>query len=450
MTGIPDIGAVVVGAGIAGLAAALDLQRRVGDVVVLDASDRPGGVMRTDHVSGYVIERGPSTIQVKGPMRAALRELALEEALHPAQPASRLRFVLHEGELVPVPMSPLGLLRTPLLSRGGKLRLLAEPLIGRARGEETVAEFGRRRFGEEVVANLLGPFLTGVYAGDEQQLGAAAVLAPLVDLERRFRSVAVGGLASAVARRGPRGLRGTWSCVEGLGPLARRLAERLDEPPALGATVTALRHEEGQWHVEVSSPAGDRSLRTSRLVLATPAREAAALLADVEARAAELLAGIEYAPIVVIPLGVDPARVRRAIEGFGFLVPRDAGIDLLGCLFMSQLFPGRAPRGRELLHCMFGGTRWPEAIDTPDDVLRERLLADLDRILGLEEEPQDLGVTRWERAIPQPGRDHVRRLAETRERLATLPGLQLAGGYVRGVSVADTFASGLAASAALA
>ncbi len=99
---------------------------------------------------------------------------------------------------------------------------------------------------------------------------------------------------------------------------------------------------------------------------------------------------------------------------------------------------------------MFGGTRWPEAIDTPDDVLRERLLADLDRILGLEEEPQDLGVTRWERAIPQPGRDHLRRLAEVRERLAALPGLQLAGGYVSGVSVADSFASGLAASAALA
>jgi protoporphyrinogen oxidase len=99
---------------------------------------------------------------------------------------------------------------------------------------------------------------------------------------------------------------------------------------------------------------------------------------------------------------------------------------------------------------MLGGTRWPDAIDTPDDVLRTRLLADLDGILGLDEEPKDLGVTRWQRAIPQPGRDHVRRIAEARERLATLPGLELAGGYVSGVSVADSFASGLTASAALA
>jgi len=292
--------------------------------------------------------------------------------------------------------------------------------------------------------------LTGVYAGDEQRLGAAAVLAPRGDFERRFRSVTLGGLVGAVARRGPRGLRGTWSCVEGLGPFARRLSGRLNEPPALGATVTALRRAEGQWIVEVSSPAGDHSLRTSRLVLATPAREAAVLLADVEARAAELLGGIEYAPIVAMPLGVDPSQVRRSIEGFGFLVPRDEGIDLLGCLFMSQLFPGRAPPNRELLHCMLGGTRWPEAIDTPDDVLREKLLADLDRILGLEEEPQDLGVTRWQRAIPQPGSDHLRRLAAVREGLAALPGLELAGAYDSGVSVADSFASGLTASAALA
>ena len=450
MSSTPEVGGVVVGAGIAGLAAALDLQRRVDDVVVIDASDRPGGVMRTDHVSGYVIEHGPNTFQVKGPMRAALRELGLDDALHAAQPAARLRFILRDGELVPAPTSPLGLLRTPLLTRSAKLRLLAEPLIGRARSEETVAEFGKRRFGEQVVTNLLGPVLTGVYAGDEQRLGAATVLAPWVELERRYRSVTLGGLASAVSRKGPRGLRGSWSCAEGLGPFARRLAERLKEPPALGASVTSLRHEAGQWHVEVSSAAGDRSLRTSRLVLATPAAEAAALLHDVEPRAAELLAGIEYAPIVAVPLGVDPSRVRRSIEGFGFLVPRDAGIDLLGCLFMSQLFPGRAPPGRELLHCMLGGTLHPDAIDTPDDVLGERLLADLDRTLGLEAEPEALAVTRWPRAIPQPGCDHVRRISEARERLAARPGLQLAGAYVGGVSVADSFASGLAASAALA
>jgi oxygen-dependent protoporphyrinogen oxidase len=117
---------------------------------------------------------------------------------------------------------------------------------------------------------------------------------------------------------------------------------------------------------------------------------------------------------------------------------------------MSQLFSGRAPEGHELLHCMLGGTRWPEAIDAPDDLLLERASQDLDRALGLRGDPQPLGVARWPQAIPQPGRDHVARIAELRARLASLAGLALAGAYLDGVAVSDAFASGLRAAQELA
>lgn len=441
----PDIGAVVVGVGIAGLAAALELQGRVGEVVVVDASDRPGGVMRTDHVAGYVIERGPNTFQVDAPMLELLRRFGAEGDLLPARPASRLRFIFHRGRLVPIPLSPLAFVRTPLLSVRGKLRLLVEPLARRRDASgESVAEFAGRRLGAEAVANLVGPFLTGVYAGDEERLGAEAVFGSLVELERRYGSLAIGVLARSFRRR-ERGLRGSYSSGDGLGPFARRLTERLVEPPALGTRATALRREDGSWHLSLSSPAGERALRTSRLVLATPAPEAAQLLRAVSAEAAQALAGIEYAPIVALPLGVDPDQLRATIEGFGFLAPRASGLSLLGCLFMSRLFPSRAPEGRELLHCMLGGTRWPEAVEEPDDLLLERCQSDLDRALGLRGAPQCLAVTRWPRAIPQPGRDHVRRIAAVRRELAERGGIALAGGYLAGVSVGDTFVSGLRA-----
>jgi oxygen-dependent protoporphyrinogen oxidase len=446
MSGTPDVGAVVVGAGIAGLAAALELQRETAEVLVVDASDRPGGVMRTDHVGGYVVERGPNTVQVKAPMLASLRAQGLEGALLRAQPASRLRFIVRGEELTPVPMSPVGLVRTPLLTAGGKLRLLAEPLMRRRDGrEETVAEFAGRRLGRQAVSNLIGPFLTGVYAGDPQQLGAAAVFGSLVELERSYGSIALGGLLRALLRRGERGLRGSYSAVEGLGPFARRLAERLVEPPALGARLTELRREGSAWHLSLSSAAGETTLRTSRLVLAVPAGVTAGLLRFSDPQTASLLDGVVYAPIVSLGVGVERAKVRREIEGFGFLAPQEAGLDLLGCLFMSCLFPGRAPEGCALLQCMLGGVRWPAAVDEPDDRLRERALRDLDRLLGLGGEPQDLGVARWPGAIPQPGRDHVRRMAEVRARLAAHPGLALAGSYVAGVSVADSYASGVQA-----
>jgi oxygen-dependent protoporphyrinogen oxidase len=451
MTATPDVGAVVVGGGIAGLAAALELEQDIPEVLVIDASDRPGGVMRTDHVGGYVVERGPNTFHVKAPMLAALSRRGLDEGLLCAQPASRLRFVLRDGELVPIPMSPWAFVRTPLLTAGGKLRLLAEPFVRRRdAAEESVAEFGRRRFGAQAVTRLLGPFLTGVYAGDEEELGAEAVFGNLAEWERRWGSVVLGAVASLLSRSRERGLRGTWSAPEGVGPFARRLAERLTEPPALGARVTELRRDGAAWRLSVSSAAGETELRAAKLVLAAPADEAARLLRGVDERAAELLDAVAYAPVVSLPLGVPRSAARRAIKGFGFLVPREAGASLLGCLFMSCLFPGRAPQDHELLQCMIGGARWPAAVDEPDDRLRERVLADLDAVLGLSGEPQDLGLARWRRAIPQPGRDHVRRITEVRARLSALPGLSLAGAYVDGVSVGDTFASGVRAARDLA
>jgi len=156
-----------------------------------------------------------------------------------------------------------------------------------------------------------------------------------------------------------------------------------------------------------------------------------------------LLEQIDYAPIVGVPLGVTPDAVRTKIDGFGFLVPKQPEISLLGCLFMSQLFAGRAPTGRDLFQCILGGTHWREAIDEPDDVILKKLHTDLDRIVGLTDEPETLAVTRVRQAIPQPGRNHRRVVAEIRARLVDLPGVELAGAYLDGVSVSDALASGV-------
>jgi oxygen-dependent protoporphyrinogen oxidase len=350
------------------------------------------------------------------------------------------------GRLSPVPMSPLALLRTPLLGAGGKLRLLAEPFIRRANaGEESVAEFIGRRLGKQVVEGLVGPFLTGVYAGDERELGAEAVFPALVEMERKCGSIVFGAIAGLFRRSRGRGLRGSHSAAEGLGPFARGLAERLVEPVALENRVTGVRRDGDRWLVRTSGPAGESRVRATRVVLAVPADQAAEILRGVSSDLADELAAIEYAPIVGVPLGIDPDAVREKIEGFGFLVPRRANIKLLGCLYMSQLFPSRAPVGRELLQCIAGGVRWPEAVDLPDDEIVKQVCGDLDQILGLREEPRILAVTRWRQAIPQPKRDHVARIARIRNQLAEHPCLALAGSYLGGISVSDSLESGLLA-----
>ena len=485
-----DVETLVVGAGVAGLAAALALERAGHEVLVVDAFAHPGGVMATDEIRGYRVERGPNTFALKPPLRAFLRDHGLANLLVPASPESRKRFILRDGALVPVPMNPFAFAGTPLLSFRGKLRLLAEPFIGAGDPTgESVAGFISRRLGSETATALVGPFLTGVYAGDEERLGVEAVFPSLVDLERAHggivRGLAAGGVSalrgrltgraradgdltgaadradatrSADAQAAPvapdataQGVSGTCSAPEGLGELARGLASQLRQPPRLGARVALLLRDGSHWRVQLKSGRGDSEIRCARVVLAIPAAAAGAILKPVDAEAAAILEAIEYAPIVAIGLGVDPDRVRQPLDGFGFLVPRQERLGLLGCLFMSRLFPGRAPAGRELLHCMVGGVRWPDVVSQPDDVLYARLEAELDRSLGFDAAPERLVLHRWPRAVPQPSLDHPRRIATLRRRIRALavdggtPTLELAGSYLDGVSVCDALLSGVAA-----
>src|SRR5262245_54719580 len=341
--GTAQVEAVVVGAGIAGLAAALELQSAGCDVFVVDPSDRPGGVMRTDHRKGYVVESGPSTAVVRAPMLDFLAKRGLHDGLLRAAPASRKRFLYRGGSMIRVPDSPWRIARTPLLSKRAKLRALTEPFRLRGKSEtESVAEFIGRRLGREVSASLVGPFLTGVYAGDEEQLGAAAVFPRWVDRERRYGSLALGGLFGLL-RRGERGLRGSYATEQGFGPFARRLAEALIDPPALRTRVAWIARDGARWHVDLTSPSGDRAVCAARVVVGAPAYAAADVLRGLDGEIAAALEGIAYAPIVVAPVGIEADAAREPVEGFGFLVAREESLGLLGCLFMSQLFRGRAP-----------------------------------------------------------------------------------------------------------
>jgi oxygen-dependent protoporphyrinogen oxidase len=441
----PEVEVVVVGAGAAGLGAGAALFAAGRSVVVLDASAQAGGMMRSERIDGFLIERGPNTTRIPAGALTLLQNAGLEPALLKASPESRERFLLRPSGLVPVPLSPLGFARTPLLSRAGKWRMLCEPFVrGRDGAGESVAAFVERRLGGEVVDALLGPFLVGVYAGDERQLGAEAVFPALVSAEREGGSIVLGLLRRTLAG-GPRGLPGTWSAREGLGGLAALLARGLGPSLRLGTRARALVPEAKGWRVELE----DGALRAAKLVLATDAAGAADLLGKLDADAAELLRALPFAPVVSVALALDADATARAPSGFGFLVPRDLGLDLLGALFMSRLFARRAPGGSELVTALIGGLRWPGALDAPDDALLARVNQGLDRALGLRQAPRALAITRWPRAVPQPGPGHPAAVRAIRERLRRFPPIALAGACWDGVALGEALASGARAAGAL-
>ncbi len=208
-----------------------------------------------------------------------------------------------------------------------------------------------------------------------------------------------------------------------------------------GAPVRELARDGARFRAVLA----DEEIAARSLVLAVDAPAAAGLLAPLAPRAAELAASIRYVPLASVALALAPGALRRPPRGFGFLVPREQGLELLGVLFMSQLFSRRAPRGHELATALIGGARWPGVLAASDAEIGERVMAGLDRALGVVAPPRILAISRWREAVPQPGVDHGARIRELRALLAGPPPLRLAGGWLDGVAVPDAFASGIAA-----
>ena len=445
-----DRTAAVVGAGLAGLAAAWRLARAGVRVRVLEAGGRAGGVIRSVREGGWLAERGPNSLAEPSPaVRALLAEAGLAERLLATRPEARRRYVVRGGRPLAVPTSPPGLLSTRLLSLPAKLRLLAEPLSRPSRAaDESVAALARRRLGREVLDYLVEPFVAGIYAGDPERLSARAAFPRLVGLEERHGSLLRGAREAARARRAAGGPRdpAIGSFAEGMEALPRALAAGLGEAVTLETAVRAVRRLPGGWGVETD--AGEEAF--GAVVLAVPAHALGAMEVEgMEEDDTAALAAVPHAPVAVLVQGFRRQDVAHPLDGFGMLVPRVERRRVMGVLFSSTLFPGRAPDGHVCLTTFVGGTRDPALAALPAERLHAIVGEELRALLGVRGDPVFAHHHAWPRAIPQyvPGYGETQRRMDAVERAC--PGVFLAGSYRAGVSVGDTLASGLRAADAV-
>jgi protoporphyrinogen/coproporphyrinogen III oxidase len=419
-------------------------------VQVLEASDRAGGVIRTIERDGFLLELGPNTVRATPEILALAADLGLEDRTIFSDPGAP-RFIAIDGRLHKLPQSPGEAISTSLLSAGGKLRLLAEPLVPRRRAaaEESVLAFFSRRIGLEGAARLVTPFVSGIFAGDPNRLSAEGCFPGLAKGEREHGSL-VGSILAA-RRSAPKKphapRRGLLSFREGLETLPRTLAAALGN-----------RLETGRPVLEVSpSPArGSWSIRTERervaadrVVLACPADVAARLVASFSPEAAEALSAISQPPLAVLHLAWPRAAFREKLHGFGHLVVPSPGRRVLGAVWSSALFAGRAPEGEELLTVFLGGACDPGAAELPDGMLLEAAGREVGEALGLSTLPRAISIERWKRAIPQYEIGHRGRMETLSRTEARWPGLRFLGSYRGGVSVGDVVRNGLAAAAAM-
>ncbi|HEX9944749.1 MAG TPA: protoporphyrinogen oxidase [Thermoanaerobaculia bacterium] len=431
--------AAVVGGGISGLTTAFHLARGGRRVAVLEASGRVGGAIETWTDGAWRFEMGPNTVlESDESVGRLIRDSGLEGERLVAAPAGKRRYLYKDGVLVPLPGGPGGFLKTPLFPLGAKLRLLREPWIGRPTGdtEETIAQFVRRRLGTAFLDYAVGPFVSGVYAGDPERLSVRWAVPKIHALEREHGSLIRGALAR---RKGPASGGAMISFREGLEALPRRLAERIGNVRT-GVAAQRVVRSDGGFRVDTSAG----PVEAERVVLAVPADAAARLLDEATAGASRLLGEIPYAPVVLVSLGWRRADAGHPLAGFGFLAPRKEGIRVLGCLFTSELFPGRAPAGHVTLAAFAGGRTDPEIVGWDDERIVSTVVSELRGPLSLRGEPAFRLVRRWPRAIPQYELGHGRFIERAKEIERALPGLRLGGNFLAGVSVPDCIRNGTA------
>lgn len=392
----------VVGGGMAGLSAAVELLRQGHEPLVLEAALRPGGKVASLREGPWLSEDGPNFIAE--PMDALLDHAGLQGAVVDALPP-RTRWLWHEGKTQRAPS-------IRLLARVGAARALFEPLFSRPpSARESLREFLVRRLGRKAGTLLASLLASGVYAGDPSRLSATAA----------FPSLSQGSL---LLRR-PKGRR-IWSLRAGLGSLPEELGRRLGTRLRCGVAIERLDAVPSGWSVE-----GERF---DAAILAVPASAAARMVP----RLAEPLAALRAASVSVVHLGFPQRSIPR---GFGLLDP-SAGLRFVGALLPSSMLPGRAPEGSALVTAICGGARRPDVAGLSDRDLVAAVREDLGRAFGRLEEPRYVRIVRHEEGIAQYEIGHEDRIRAVRAALRELPHLEVAGAAYDGVSVPDAARSG--------
>ncbi|MDH3997246.1 MAG: protoporphyrinogen oxidase [Desulfuromonadales bacterium] len=444
----------VIGAGISGLSTAHAIERLAAEagievaVTVFERDERIGGKIWSIKEEGYLCEWGPNGFLDSKPMTLDLCEhLGVREKLERSNDNARKRFIYSGGILNRLPENGPMFLQSKLISWPGKIRLAQEFFKPKRTDgvDETLADFARRRLGPEALDKLIGPMVSGIFAGDPESMSLQSCFPRIHELEQEY-----GGLLKAMimlakkkkaevkagkqvaSAAGPGGV--LTSFVGGIQELTDATADKLQGTVHTGKPVTGLKAIEGGWELRL---ADGSNFDAEAVVSAAPAHVLKELIWSFNGELAELLADIPYSPMNVICFGYEKEKIERDLDGFGYLIPKKEGCSILGTLWDSSIFPQRAPEGHVMLRSMMGGATNPAAIDLSDEEVKAKVMIELDKIMGITTEPDFVRIFRHPRAIPSYVVGHAERLKAINRQLEKHSGLFLTGNAFSGVGLND-------------
>ncbi len=431
----------IIGGGVTGLSTAWLLKKAGKKVSVLEKREEAGGVIRTRFNEGYLFDQGPnSTLASTRLLADFIADIGLENEQKFANEAAANRYIVRDGKLCAAPLSPPAFLTSKLLSFRGKLRLLADVIVPQKRDkeEESLADFVRRRIGQEALDYMINPFVAGVYAGDPEKLSVKHAFKRVWLLEKQYGGLIKGAIRKRKERKKSgevdRTRAGLFSFEKGMQSLTDRLAQLLQEELTTGCAVKSVSKDEDGFAIHRQD---GKTIAVRQVILATPAYITAAMIENLNEQAAAVLHSIPYAQVAVIYQGYKRDTITHPLDGFGMLVPQCEQRRILGSIWNSSLFPQRAPSGFAAFTAFIGGMRQPELLAQNDTGLQKIITEELQSLLGFISRPVFTKIKRWPKAIPQYMLGHGLKLAVIEQAEAQLPGLHIYGNFRGGISVGD-------------
>lgn len=429
---------IIIGAGIAGLSAGHELYKNNIDFQILETSNKAGGLIETLKIENCLIETGPHTFSsVSYEILELIKDLDIEDELILANPSSRKRYIYLNNKLILVPTNPIDFFKSNILSKDGKLTLLEELFIKKEFQEESVEDFVTRRFGREILKNIIQPYLNGVYAGDIKKLSADAVFPKLKDLEHKYKSVILGSLFSSKTSFKNLTL---YSFSSGMEVLSKKIFEKLKTKITLNTKDIEITRAKDFFIVTFKINNKPISYTTNSILFALPAHKMIGFANLIPESYLNEFSQIEYLPIATIVQTIEKSKLKLEERGFGFLCTKEPHKKLLGTIWTSYIFPNRAPANKILLTSYIGGAHYKKVASQTEEEIKTLTTKELLEILQINDQNSidTLHVQIHPYAIPQYNLGHLEKIKRIEELMDKNSGLFFTGNYLYGISINDT------------
>jgi protoporphyrinogen/coproporphyrinogen III oxidase len=441
---ISDKKIAVLGAGISGLATAYLLDKAGLDITIFESGSEPGGTMQTVNDNGFLIDYGPNSGLETTPLISRLvGEIGLSNEMVYAAENSSKRYILRENRLRALPMNILGFVKSDLFSVKGKLRLLAEPIIGKSEDGyyQSIAEFVTRRLGREFLDYAIDPFVSGVFAGDPERLSVKSAFPKLYRLEEIYGGLIKGMIKGAserktAAEKSKQNAR-MFSFISGMQIFPKSIARMLNGKIEYNSAVVKVESLDSGYNILYKQNGEIHNFRTDLVLSTLPAYASSEVFRDLDGNLASHFQSIYYPPVLVLFLGFRKESIGQPLDGFGYLIPSRENKTYLGAIWSSAIFPNRCPDEHVAFTLFTGGARSPGLFETDKQKVIDTVLSEFMETMKIKEAPMIIKEKFWPKAIPQYNTGYIEHENYFHKFEREKKGIYLGGNYRGGISVGD-------------